>query len=512
MRHSHLPCNRRAAVVRSRSTGRRLAGAALLTVAAALAFTAAAPPVNGDTGVTPGPRAAGPHGGFADLVERVQPAVVNIATRARVSRTSAPGGLPFQIPEGSPFAERFREFFGNEAPNLPRGDTRRSQGVGSGFIVDADGHVVTNHHVIQDADEIVVTLDDGTEHVARVVGHDEKTDLALLKLDHEEPLPHVTFGSSRQARVGDWVVAVGSPFGLGGTVTAGILSARGRDIRSGPFDDFLQIDAPINRGNSGGPLFDQSGQVIGVNTAIFSPSGGSVGIGFAIPSELAAQVVAALKEDGRVERGWMGVTIQGMTPELAESFGLDEPRGALVSGVQEGGPAHAAGVLVGDVILRFGDEPIESMRELPRVVAAARHGESVEVEVLREGERRTLRLDVGRMPGSEQVAAATAPASPVEARLGITLSALDDATRGRLGLDPRAEGVVITEVAGGSPAARKGLRPGDVILRVGAAAVSRPEQVADAVGNAAREERSSVVMLVSRDGNERFVAVPFARG
>jgi serine protease Do len=512
MNHPFRHSKPRAHATRTLGAGGRLAGAAVLAVATALAFATLAPPVSGDTEVTPSPRVAGPHGGFADLVEQVRPAVVNIATRTRVARASAPGGLPFPVPEDSPFAERFREFFGGQLPSLPRADGPRAEGVGSGFIVDADGHVVTNNHVVKDADEIVVTLDDGSELTARVVGHDEKTDLALLKLDHGEPLPYVSFGSSEQVRVGDWVVAVGSPFGLGGTVTAGILSARGRDIRSGPFDDFLQVDAPINRGNSGGPLFDQAGQVIGVNTAIFSPSGGSVGIGFAIPAELAAQVVAALKEDGRVARGWMGVTIQSMTPDLAESFGLDEPRGALVSSVQEGGPAHAAGVSVGDVILRFGDEPIDSMRELPRVVAGARHGESVEVQVLRDGEPRTLRLKVGRTPGSEKVAAANAVETPDEARLGITLSTLDDATRKRLGLSPKTEGVVITEVASGSPAARTGLRPGDVILRVGRDAVSRPQQVAEAVADAAREEHASVVMLVRRDGNERFVAVPFARG
>jgi len=491
--------------------GGRLAGAAVLGAAVALGIATAAPPATGSTEVTPAPSTASPHGGFADLVEQVQPAVVNISTRTRVATASSPT-MPFEFPEGSPFAERFREFFERQQPGAPRADTPQAQGVGSGFIVDADGYVVTNHHVVKGADEITVTLSDGTEAEATVVGHDDKTDLALLKIEHDGPLPYVSFGSSKQARVGDWVVAVGSPFGLGGTVTAGILSARGRDIRSGPFDDFLQVDAPINRGNSGGPLFDQTGQVIGVNTAIFSPSGGSVGIGFAIPAELAADVVAALKEDGRVERGWMGVSIQSMTPELAESFGLDEPRGALVSGVLDGSPASRAGVAVGDVILRFDGEAIESMRELPRVVARARRGETVDVEVLRAGEPRTLRLEVGRMPGEDQVAAAGEVTTPQETRLGITLSELDAKARERLGMDADADGVLVADVSTDGPAARTGMRAGDVILRVGREPVRHVREVADAVAEAARDERGSVVMLVRRNGNERFVAVPFSRG
>jgi len=488
----------------------RLAGAALLGAVTALGIATLAPPATGSTKLTPAPVVTAPQGGFADLVEQVQPAVVNISTRTRVATASSPA-IPFEFPKGSPFAERFREFFERQTPGAPRGNAPQAQGVGSGFIVDAQGYVVTNHHVVKGADEIIVTLNDGTEIEARVVGHDDKTDLALLKVEHEEPLPFVSFGNSEQARVGDWVVAVGSPFGLGGTVTAGILSARGRDIRSGPFDDFLQVDAPINRGNSGGPLFDQSGQVIGVNTAIFSPSGGSVGIGFAIPAELAADVVASLKSDGRVDRGWMGVSIQALTPGLAESFGLAEPRGALVSGVLEGSPAAAAGVAVGDIILSFDGEAIESMRELPRVVARSHRGDTVEVQVLRAGEPRTLTLEVGRMPGEEQVAAA-AQAPSEDARLGITLSQLDDAERDRLGLDAEAGGVLIADVSAGSPAARTGLRPGDVILRIGRDPVSRPQQVTDAVKAAAHGERESVVMLVRRNGNERFVAVPFARG
>jgi serine protease Do len=294
-------------------------------------------------------------------------------------------------------------------------------------------------------------------------------------------------------------------------VTAGILSARGRDINSGPFDDYLQVDAPINRGNSGGPLFDDSGQVIGVNTAIFSPSGGSVGIGFAIPSEIAAQVIDALKADGHVKRGWMGVNIQSLNAELAQGFGLDEPKGALVAGVLEDGPAARAGVEVGDIILRFDAHEIKSMRDLPRAVAATKAGRNVAVEVLRSGKQLTITLNVGDMPGNEQQALAAA-STPMDELLGVTLSALDTDIRAQLGLDEGASGVLITEVTKGSPAAREGLRAGDLILRVGNGKVSTPEQVSNAMREVQKSERDRVLMLVSRNGNERFVAVPFERG
>jgi len=445
---------------------------------------------------------------FADLVERVQPAVVNVSTLSKRGAGTAPAA-PLNLPEGSPFREFFERRFGP----LPEGGAPQAQGVGSGFIIDAQGHVVTSNHVIKDADEIQVTLSDGTELSAKVVGHDEKTDLALLKVDADKPLPFVGFGDSDRARVGDWVVAVGSPFGLGGTVTAGIISARGRNIQSGPFDDFLQVDAPINRGNSGGPLFDHSGQVIGVNAAIYSPSGGNVGIGFAVPAQLAAPVIEALKSQGYVQRGWMGVNIQALSPELAASFGLSEVKGALVAAVLEDGPAAQAGIMVGDVILRFDGKAVHSVRDLPRIVASAKAGSHVPVEVVRTGTPMTLTLDVGKMPGSDEVAA-TAPGTrggDDAARLGLALAALDDATRAQLGLEAGVQGVVITQVQPASPAARQGLRSGDVILRIGTQAVSGPEQVIAAVHEAAQARREHVVILVSRRGNERFVAVPFAQ-
>jgi serine protease Do len=479
-----------------------LAGVIAVSVVATSAPTIAS--TESTAAVAPGQQRS-----FADLVERVQPAVVNVSTRIRGKASKAPSA-PFNIPPDSPFREFFERHFGP----VPEGGTPDAQGVGSGFIVDAQGHVVTNHHVVRNADEIVVTLSDGTELPAKVVGHDDKTDLALLKLDTDKSLPFVRFGDSDGARVGDWVVAVGSPFGLGGTVTAGIISARGRNIQSGPFDDFLQVDAPINRGNSGGPLFDQNGQVIGVNAAIFSPSGGNVGIGFAIPSQLAAPIIEALKSQGYVERGWMGVSIQPLSPELAESFGLDEPRGALVAGVLADGPAARAGISVGDVIVRFGDEKVQIMRDLPRIVAAAKAGIRVPVEIVRNGEAKTLTLDVGEMPGSDDKVAAAAPDTRDEggaARLGLALAPLDDETRQRLELDSGVQGAVIAQVQAASPAALQGLRPGDVILRVGTQNVTGPQQVIDAVHAAAEAKRKHVVILVSRRGNERFVAVPFAQ-
>jgi len=503
---THTPARTlHAARVRGHAAGAAAVLAVALALAAAHPAGAASPQVAPDS-----PAVVQPRQSFADLVERVQPAVVHVATRTRVAGTAMPQ-MPFRFPEGSPFAEQFREFFERHFRQAPPGQAPQATGVGSGFFVDAQGHAVTNYHVVKDADEIRVTLHDGTELPARVVGHDEKTDLALLEVEHDGETPYVRFGDSDAARVGDWVVAVGSPFGLGGTVTAGIISARGRDIRSGPYDDFLQVDAPINRGNSGGPLFDQSGQVIGVNTAIFSPSGGNVGIGFAVPSRIAEAVVTALLTEGRVERGWMGVNIQALTPELAESFGLDEPRGALVAGVLDDSPAERAGITVGDVIVGFDGTPIESMRELPRVVAAADAGSTVPVELLRDGERRTVELEVGRMPGEEQLArGGQQPAG--EEGLGVELAVLDDAARARLGLAEDARGVLIAEVASGSPAAREGLRAGDVIVRVGSEPVRRPQQVIDAVRAARAADRRSVVLLISRNGSERFVAVPFGEG
>jgi serine protease Do len=348
---------------------------------------------------------------FADLVKAVKPAVVNIATAAHIDEGGHAGVPEFRFPEGSPFDRYFREFFEHRNPGRPKGaPVPNARSMGSGFIIDPAGYVVTNNHVVDKAVEITVTLNDGEQLSARLIGRDVKTDIALLKIDADEPLPHVSFGDSDTAEVGDWVIAVGNPFGLGGSVSAGIISARGRDIRSGPFDDFLQIDAPINRGSSGGPLFDKRGQVIGINTAIFSPSGGNIGIGFAIPSSMAESIVTALREDGHVARGWLGVNIQEITEEIAESLDIDEAEGALIAGVMPGGPAEAAGLRTGDVILEFGGEEVERVKDLPRLVAATKANKTVTVRVLRDGEEKDIRVEVGAMP-EDEVAAAN-PADP----------------------------------------------------------------------------------------------------
>ena len=448
---------------------------------------------------------------FSDLADTGSPAVVHIKVEKTVKRSGRTLGPSNQNPFGG--NKQFKDFFGRHF-GQQRQPEFKQPGQGSGFIVDKSGYIVTNNHVVDDANDVRVILNDGTKLEARVVGRDSKTDLALLKVEARQPLPSVQFGNSDDARVGDWVLAVGNPFGLGGSVTAGIISARGRDIRSGPFDDFLQVDAPINRGNSGGPLFDHTGKVVGVNTAIFSPSGGSVGIGFAIPARMAASVVEQLKDKGTVSRGYIGVHIQEVSEELAESFQLSTSRGALIASVGDGSPAEKAGLDAGDVVLSFDGEAIESVRELPRVVAAIPAGSRVPVTIWRNGKERNVKLEVGRMPGQEKplrTSSALEPAAGDTARLGVLLAPLDERGKRDAGIPDADNGVLVHEVQPGGPAARQGLRAGDVILQVGSTPVSDPSQVADAVREADRTQRG-VVLLVRRDGNERFVAVPFHRG
>ena len=435
-------------------------------------------------------------GGFADLVSEVRPAVVNVEV-TRSIRPAAQSGMRWrrhggELPE---FFRHFRSMPGFAIPDLPP-----AEGVGSGFIVDASGLVVTSHHVVKGADSVTVTLQDGRKLEARVLGADPKTDLALLEVDVGEALPVVEFGDSDRTRVGDWVVAVGNPFGLGGTVTAGIVSGRGRDIGSGPYDDFLQVDAPINRGNSGGPLFDRSGRVVGVNTAIFSPSGGNVGIGFAIPANVARPVVESLRTDGEVDRGWLGVQVQHVDETMAEALGLDESKGALVASVLADGPAAGAGLHPGDVILSFAGEKVDEMKDLPRIVAEIDAGTEVEIEVWRDGARTTLTAMIGTQGQETVPALATADGDDV--RLGVML-----APRG----EPGKAGVTIAEVVTGSPAARNGLRPGDVIVRAGSRTVHRPDDVAGAVRSAASDDRP-VLLLVERGDHRRYVAIDLDRG
>jgi serine protease Do len=445
---------------------------------------------------------------FADLAARLSPAVVNISTATGMGEPEPE--MP-EIPPGAPFEDLFRDFFERHQQG-----PRSVSSLGSGFVIDPSGLVVTNNHVIENADEITVNFPDGTALEATLVGRDPKTDLAVLKIEPAAPLAAVPFGNSDSMRVGDWVMAIGNPFGLGGSVSAGIISAQNRDINAGPYDSFIQTDAAINRGNSGGPLFNMAGEVIGVNTAIISPTGGSIGIGFAVPSNLARTVVAQLREFGETRRGWLGVRIQTVTPELAESLSLPKASGALVAEVTPDGPAAVAGIEAGDVIVRFDGREVPSMRELPRMVADTAVGERVPVDVVRRGETKTVMVDLGRLEEGEAIeAAAAAPGAAPEAAppatetvLGLTLEALTAERRAELDLPDDVNGVFVSAVEAGGPAAEKGMRPGDVIVEVGQEPVASPADVAARVEATRADGRRSALFLV-RNGEElRFVAIP----
>ena len=453
----------RVGIVCAGSALRRVVGG-LPALVVALAVIAAAAP--GATQQVP------PVEGFGDLVESVAPAVVNISTTRQVDGVEGPEFPLPQFPPGSPFEEFFRDFFDREQ-RQERAPQRESFSLGSGFIIDAEGYVVTNNHVIAEADEITVITADENEYPATLVGRDPKTDLALLKIEREAPFPAVQWADSDAIRVGDWMIAIGNPFGLGSTVTAGIVSARGRDIRAGPYDDFIQVDAAINRGNSGGPSFTLDGRVFGVNTAIFSPSGGNVGIGFAIPANLAEPVIEALKENGRVARGWLGVRIQSVTPEIAESLGLPDAEGALVASVTPGGPAARSDIRPGDVIIAFDGQKIERMRGLPRIVAETEIGKEVTVDIWRRGEPVEVEVTLGELPSDDELAqlsqrqAENGPVGRAEiAALGMTVAELTPELRDRFELAADAQGVVVVDVAAGGPAAARDLQPGDVVVDV----------------------------------------------
>lgn len=471
--------------------------------------------------------AKAPPQSFADLAERLLPSVVNISTTQKVEAGPRRRGpdMP-QFPPGSPFEEFFKDFFERNQPNGGQGGgrraPRRAQSLGSGFIIDVAGIVVTNNHVIAQADEIKVRLQDDTEFEAKLLGRDPKTDLAVLQIDPgDTKLTAVSFGDSNKLRVGDWVVAIGNPFGLGGTVTAGIVSARGRDINQGPYDDFIQTDASINKGNSGGPLFDLDGKVIGINTAIFSQSGGSVGIGFAVASRLASPVVAQLKDFGRTRRGWLGVRIQKVTDEIAEGFGLDEATGALVAEVTKGGPAEDAGIKAGDVILSFNDRVVGEMRKLPRIVAETPVGVDVPVEVWRDGAIAKVTARIGELEEAEK--AQIVPASKTEGpdtsktghvdAVGLELSTLTDALRAEHTITEETAGVVVIGTDPDSPAAEKGLKPGDVIVEVDQTEVTTPAEVAEIVRKVIDGGRKkSVLFTVNRQGSIRFVGLRVKKG
>jgi serine protease Do len=477
----------------------------------ALAITGL-PALSGAAAQVPPAIAAARPQGFADLAEKLSPMVVNISTSQTLRRPAQAQ----QPPDGSQNDDFFRNFLNRD--NRPR----RVQSLGSGFIIDQAGYVVTNNHVIDGADEITVILSDTTSLTAKLVGKDDKTDLALLKIESKTPLTVSKFGDSDKARVGELVMAIGDPFGLGGTVTTGIISARNRDINSGPYDDFIQTDASINRGNSGGPLFNMDGEVIGVNSAIYSPTGGSVGIGFAIPSNAAKRVIEQLKASGLIARGWIGVRIQAVSDEIAQSVGMDRARGAMIAGVTTDGPAAKAGMQNGDIVINFDGKPVADSRALPRLVADTDVGKAVEIEVLRKGQPRKLPITIEKLveetqvasadsrpaPGNNQPAPATpAPAGPQIVNLGMTLAPITGESRRRYKLNDTVAGAVVTDVDMDSPAGQKNIRSGDVITEVAQTKVTSPEEVSAKLAEEKSAGRKVVLIQISRGGELTFIGV-----
>lgn len=447
---------------------------------------------------------------FSDVVKAVQPAVVSV----RVKQAASPVMMNFEgqggfgdffgdVPKDHPLQRFFREF-GGRGDESRRERQPRQYGLsqGSGFFISDDGYVVTNHHVIDKGTEFTVIGHDGKEYEARLIGADARTDLALLKVDTDEEFTYVKFADDAP-HVGEWVVAIGNPFGLGGSVTAGIVSARGRDIGAGPYDDFIQIDAPVNRGNSGGPAFNMNGEVIGVNAAIFSPSGGNVGIAFAIPASTATDVLMDLQDGGKVTRGWLGVQIQGVSEDIAESLDLDEARGAIVAEVQPDSPAEAAGLRSGDTILAVEGNEIKGPRDLSKVIAGFDPDTSVDITVWRDGREQDIAVKLGSLKEPASVAAAVkvTPTETTLEDLGLVLSATDPSGEKR-------EGVIVADVKAGGPAAEKSLRRGDRILEVAGAPVNSPQDVVEALSKAEKEGRKAVLFRVESNQNTRFVALP----
>jgi serine protease Do len=450
--------------------------------------------------------------GFADLVAKVKPAVVSVRVKidndggnGMVSQRESEGSDQDQ--SGSPFDQFFSQRFGSRGPNAMPQRHQIITGEGSGFFISPDGYAVTNNHVVDHARSVQVTADDGTIYTAKVIGTDQKTDLALIKVDGKKDLPYVKF-ADQPPRIGDWVVAVGNPFGLGGTVTAGIVSARGRDIGAGPYDDYVQIDAPINKGNSGGPAFDMSGNVIGVNTAIFSPSGGSVGIGFDIPAATAKLVVAQLKDKGYITRGWLGVQVQPVTADIADSLGMKQARGAMVDNPQDGSPAAKAGIAAGDVITSVNGTEVKDSRDLARTISVMAPGTSVKLDVLRKGESKPMTLTLGEMPNDRQANAAGSRSNEAAGtpRLGLSLAPAGEVD------GAGQKGVVVTSVDPNGPAAEHGVKTGDIILNVGGKAVANVGDVRSALAEASSSGKHSVLMQVKTADATRFVAVPLAKG
>ena len=442
---------------------------------------------------------------YADLVAKVMPSVVSVQVEGvqAPDQTSAPAMDEQQ-------RQFFEKFFGMPMPAPENRPPQKVEGLGSGFVIDSSGYIVTNAHVVNGANKIVVVPQVGDRMPAKLVGIDKKTDLAVIKVDSKQPMQALDWSDSDNVRPGDKIVAVGNPFGLGGTVTSGIVSATGREIGSGPYDDFIQLDAPINRGNSGGPTFDLDGHVIGVNSMIFSPSGGSIGIGFAISSNLAQSVADQLIKSGTVQRGWIGVGIQQMDSDLQQSFGLKDREGALVSQVTPGGPAAKAGVERGDVILSFDHHDISRLTELTRAVADTDPGMAANLVVWRDGKEKTLSVDVGKMPGEQQVASNDQQQSTDQPRLGLALAPLTDDLRSQLGIGDDVKGALVEQVKNGSPAESKGIERGDVIVAIGDTQVDGPKLVVDAVHAAAKNHADTIRMLIARGDAQRWVAVPLA--
>lgn len=463
---------------------------------------------------------AGMQGSFADLAEALLPAVVNISSTQKVEPTPQidPFGTPGfpQFPPGSPFEDFFEQFMNRHMERGMPAPAPQSS-LGSGFVIDSEeGYIITNNHVIKNADEVRVTFHDDETIEAEVIGRDEKTDIAVLKVETDKKLTAVKFGDSDVLRVGDWILAIGNPFGLGGTVTAGIISARQRDIQSGPYDDYLQTDASINRGNSGGPMFDMAGNVIGINTAIFSPTGGSVGIGFAIPSALAEPVINQIIKYGRTRRGWLGVRIQTVTDEIAESLGLDHAEGALVASVSEDGPADKSGIKAGDVILSFNGHSINEMRSLPRIVAETDIDSRADVKLWREGKIKTLKVKVGELEKAEdegmletgyKAPEPQAPEGTDIEMLGLSLNEITPSLRQTYRIRDDINGVIVSDVEQDSEAMRKGITAGDVIVEIDQRHVKTPKDARNTLNAVKKSGRNSALLLLDREGDVRFVAL-----
>ncbi|MCZ7480491.1 Do family serine endopeptidase [Rhizobium rhizogenes] len=470
----------------------------------------------------------------ADLAEPLLDAVVNISTSQNV-KTEGKGPVPPKLPEGSPFQEFFKDYFDSQKPE----GGEKVNSLGSGFVIDPAGYVVTNNHVIEGADAIEVIFPNGSKLKATLVGTDTKTDLSVLKVEPKTPLKAVKFGDSRSMRIGDWVMAIGNPFGLGGSLTVGVISARGRNINAGPYDNFIQTDAAINKGNSGGPLFNMKGEVIGINTAIISPSGGSIGIGFAVPTELAQNIVQQLIEFGETRRGWLGVRVQPVTDDVAASLGMESAKGALISGVAKGGPVENGPIQAGDVVLKFDGKDIHEMRDLLRIVAESPVGKEVDVVILRDGKEETVKVKLGQLQDTTDEKAATedpqaedgdggvvapdddggtddqAQDQTPEVReapqsvLGMNLVVLSNELRTEKGIAESVEGVLVASVDTGSPAEQKGMKPGDIIVEVGQDFMEVPGDVLVRINGLKSEGRKNAHMMVAdAQGNLRVVALP----